>query len=116
MGDITPLVVLFLIFGGGTMLTKMWSDYNKTRIELARLKFDQRASAPVGSSREIVSLREELEATRQELRDLRDTSTQYDISFDTALGRVESRVSHVERRLGVSPTESDVETVTLTGR
>jgi hypothetical protein len=114
----TPAVVVmfFLIFGGGTMVSRMWSDYNKTRLEMARLKFDQKASAPVGSSREIEALKAELEATRQELRNLRDTSMQYDISFDTALGRMENRVAHVERRVGVNASGSEAETVTLTGR
>jgi len=114
----TPAVIVmfFLIFGGGSMVSRMWSDYNKTRLEMARLKFDQRANAPTGNSRDIEALRAELEATRQELRNLRDTSMQYDISFDTALGRMENRVAHVERRVGVTTSEIEVETVTLTGR
>ena len=110
------LVMFFLIFGGGGMVTKMWSDYNKTRIEMARIKFEQRSSPPIGTSREIEALRAELEVTRQELRDLRDTSMQYDLSFDTAIGRVENRVAHVERRIGINPSESQTETITLTGR
>jgi hypothetical protein len=43
--------------------------------------------------------RGEIEALRQELRSLRDTTTQYDISFDTALQRMESRVEGVERQV-----------------
>ena len=42
-------------------------------------------------------VRAELDALRQEMRMLRDTSTQYDLSFDTALQRMEQRVAGVER-------------------
>lgn len=35
---------------------------------------------------------------RKELEDLRDTTTRYDLSFDTALQRIESRVANLERR------------------
>jgi hypothetical protein len=37
-------------------------------------------------------------AVREELRSLRDTTTQYDMSFDTALQRMERRVEGLERR------------------
>jgi hypothetical protein len=116
MENMAPVIIIFLIFGGGGMLTRMWSDYNKTRIEMARIKLEQMSASPRGSNREVEALRAELESTRQELRDLRNTSMQYDISFDTALGRMENRVAHVERRIGVNSSQNDVESVTLTGR
>lgn len=34
-----------------------------------------------------------------ELKQLRDTTSEYDLSFDTALQRIESRVSHIEQRV-----------------
>ena len=37
------------------------------------------------------------EALRQEVRALRDTTMQYDLSFDAALERMESRVESIER-------------------
>lgn len=36
---------------------------------------------------------------KRELAQLRDTTTQYDMSFDTALQRLESRIEQAERRL-----------------
>lgn len=109
------IVMFFLIFGGGSMLTKMWSTFNNTRIEMARIRSEQRVTG-TSNTREVEALRAELESTRKELQALRDTSMQYDISFDTALGRMESRVAHVERRIGVAVTDGEVETITLTGR
>lgn len=45
------------------------------------------------------SLVAELQSMRQELAELRDTSTRYDMSFDAALQRIESRVGHLEGRV-----------------
>jgi hypothetical protein len=51
---------------------------------------------------------EALDAIRKELADLRNTSTQYDVSFDTALQRIESRVLAVEQRTGRIEQEQTV--------
>src|SRR5207248_2929868 len=48
-------------------------------------------------------------ALRQEFTALRDTTTQYDVSFDTALHRIESRLTNVEQR--VNSVEHEVQTV-----
>ena len=45
------------------------------------------------------SLRAEIEAMRQEMRSLRDTTTQYDLSFDTALQNMEKKVEILNRKL-----------------
>jgi hypothetical protein len=50
-----------------------------------------------------------IEALRQEMAALRDTSTQYDVSFDTALNRLDSRMSHLEQR--VRTVEQEVDSV-----
>jgi hypothetical protein len=38
----------------------------------------------------------EIRQLREQLHELRDTTTRYDMSFDSALQRLESRVSHLE--------------------
>ena len=48
----------------------------------------------------------ELQALRQQMAELRDTTTRYDMSFDAALQRVESRVGGVEQRLTAIEQES----------
>ncbi len=42
-------------------------------------------------------IRTEFASIRAEVRDLRDTAMQYDISFDTALQQMERRVNKIER-------------------
>ena len=42
---------------------------------------------------------EELTALKQQIAELRDTTTRYDMSFDSALQRIESRVGHEEGRV-----------------
>lgn len=56
-------------------------------------------------------LRAEIDMLRQEVRSLRDTSTQYDLSFDTALQRMDDRVEKLEKaRIGqqAQPEEQTV--------
>jgi hypothetical protein len=40
-----------------------------------------------------------IEAIRKEVASLRDTTTEYDVSFDTALHRLESRMGNMEQRV-----------------
>jgi hypothetical protein len=42
---------------------------------------------------------EELQSLKQQMAELRDTTTRYDMSFDAALQRIESRVGNVEGRV-----------------
>ena len=43
-----------------------------------------------------------IQGLREEFNALRDTTTQYDMSFDTAMHRLESRIGNVEKRIGAS--------------
>jgi len=51
---------------------------------------------------------EAIESLRKEVADLRGTSTRYDVSFDTALQRMESRIEAVERRTNRMEQEQSV--------
>lgn len=44
------------------------------------------------------AVREELERLRAEFEQFRDTASRYDLSFDTALQRLESRIENLERQ------------------
>ena len=41
----------------------------------------------------------ELRELKEQMNELRDTTTRYDISFDAALQRMESRMTNVEQRI-----------------
>ena len=62
--------------------TRAWIRVNQINAE-AHKQGDYETSAAV-------------EALRKEVASLRDTTTRYDISFDTALQRLESRTTHLE--------------------
>jgi hypothetical protein len=51
------------------------------------------------------SLRASVDQLRAEVRSLRDTTTQYDMSFDTALQRIERRVDSLENHAITSRAE-----------
>jgi 23S rRNA maturation-related 3'-5' exoribonuclease YhaM len=51
-------------------------------------------------------VRAEIESLRQEMKNLRDVTTQYDLSFDTTLQQVERRVSQLESARYTSTPES----------
>jgi hypothetical protein len=64
--------------------------YHRRKLEEIRLK--QRGAIAEDTAAAIAAVRREIEA-------LRDTATQYDVSFDTALHRIESRVGSLEQRM-----------------
>jgi signal transduction histidine kinase len=90
------LIMFFFIFGGGGLIIEMLKNINKTRVEMAQLRAQQQLGNTNGS--EIRELREEVRHLREELKGLQDTTTQYDISFDSALQRMERRVETIEQK------------------
>jgi hypothetical protein len=86
-GEFIGLIAVICIFGI-IPVSGIWTSHRRKMLELQlRLRNE-------GSS----SLQAEVEALRQEVRNLRDTTMQYDLSFDTALQRMEQRVEGIERR------------------
>jgi hypothetical protein len=86
-----PLIVLSF------SLAWMWSRHKQRVLEL---QMQLRSQGDTG-------LRQEVMALREELRALRDTSMQYDLSFDTALQKIDQRMIAVERCVGqVEQTET----------
>ena len=80
----------------------IWTGHQRKMLEM-RLQLQNQGDT---------GLRAEVETLRQEVRSLRDTSMQYDLSFDTALQRMEKRVEGVERRTGAT-TAADTNTINL---
>ena len=80
------LVVVVGIFG--TPVIAVIADHQRKLAEI-RLR---------GQSGD-AALAQELKELKKQVEELRDTTTRYDMSFDTALQRIESRVSNVEQRV-----------------
>ena len=87
------ILAIFMVFG--IPLFAMWTHHRRKMMEMQlRIKEPNE-----------VSSKSEIEALRQEIRMVRDTSTQYDLSFDTALQRMEHRVEGIERRVAAIQSE-----------
>lgn len=90
-GDEAPAIVAIMaLFTFMTVkLARMWMDH---REKMAAIRGgDQANRASVGGQ-------DRIERLENELKSLRETSMGYDMSFDTALQRLESRVNQVESR------------------
>jgi hypothetical protein len=51
------------------------------------------------------SVLSELRELKRQVEELRDTTTRYDISFDSALQRMESRMNHMEQKVSTMENE-----------
>ncbi len=109
MPEPIPSVIITAIVGSlvivGMVLAIPWlaiSTYHKRKLEEIR-------------SRQKIEINEEtraaIEALRGEMAALRDTTTQYDVSFDTALNRLDNRMAHLEQRVVRVEREADSVTV-----
>ena len=57
-----------------------------------------------------------LNALREEVKQLRDTSMSYDLSFDAAMQRMENRVENLERRVTTQSAENALHQTIGAGR
>jgi hypothetical protein len=101
MGIEEAMVAIFgtgLVFG--IPLSLIWTHHRRKMLELQlRLKQENEGN-----------VRGAVDALREEVRQLRDTTLQYDLSFDNALQRLEARVGHIERRTNMNETGQPTET------
>ncbi|MER3473935.1 MAG: hypothetical protein C4335_07855 [Armatimonadota bacterium] len=80
MGDLVALVAVILIFGGP--MFALWTRYQLERERIRQEKSDKA-----------------FEQIRQELAQVRETSTQYALSFEDDLQRIERRLDDLEQRM-----------------
>ena len=97
-----PCVTLFALLPMYGLYT-----YHKRQMEKLRLQRDNLLSQHIAN---------EFAAVREEIKALRDTSMQYDLSFDTALHQMERRVNGLEREAYHIPNVPPAQNVTLGGR
>jgi hypothetical protein len=92
-GEFIGLAAVLCIFG--IPIISIWTSHQRRMLELQLQLRNQGDSG----------LRTEFDALRHEVRSMRDTCTQYDLSFDAALQRMERRVEGIERTAQSSQTE-----------
>ena len=97
MGEMIGLVAVVLIFG--VPIIAIWTQHQRKLLEMKLMLGNKGDNG----------LRAEFEALREEVRSLRDTSMQYDLSFDTALQRMEQRVERMEMRSVTSKADEQVQ-------
>jgi hypothetical protein len=86
-GEFIGLVAVVFIFS--IPLVAIWTEHHR---KVLKMQLELRNQGDMG-------LRGAIDSLREEVRSLRDTTTQYDMSFDSALQRMERRVEGLERRV-----------------
>lgn len=92
--EIVPIILVFSI--------PIIAIITHHRRKMMELQLQQRQPASD------MMLHNEINALRSELNSLKDTTTQYDLSFDTALQRMEQRVEGVERQVRAVQSEQSL--------
>jgi len=105
-------IMCIIVFGGpiagaSICIPMLIWTHHRRKMEELRMK---------GGRMMAEDIRTEFATLRSEIRDLRDTSMQYDLSFDTALQQMERRVSKMERGGYVDTEASTQHNVSLGGR
>ena len=101
------LVIGIPLLGIATTVPLLIWTYHRRKMEELRMK---------GGRIMAEDIRTEFATLRAEIRDLRDTTMQYDLSFDTALQQMERRVEKLERTGRVDSEAPTYNNVSLGGR
>jgi hypothetical protein len=96
-------LILMVIFGGvsGTIGAAGWARAERIR---AQRSTEKHAGTPNDSRVDNNPVLDELQALKQQIAEMHNTSHQFDISFDDALSRLEGRVNRLETKAVVSGT------------
>jgi hypothetical protein len=86
MEALIPIIAILGIFG--IPLSAIWTSHRRQVLEM-QLRLQNQGDANVRAA---------IDDLRQEVKALRDTTMQYDLSFDSALQRMERRVEALENR------------------
>ena len=98
MGPETPVAIFLALMAAGVTLGGMilgipfYAIWTYHRRKMEELRIQQRTAVDQKTMEAIQEL-------RREFAELRDTTSSYDVSFDTALLRIENRVSGMDQRL-----------------
>jgi hypothetical protein len=100
MDDMTGAVVITAILAGSTLITCIVIIGTRAWQRVVSIQ----SQAQHGNEHLVI----EVQGLRKEVAQLRDTTTRYDLAFDTALQRMESRVENLEgKSLAQQQTENE---------
>ena len=102
--DITAMFAMACVFG--IPISAIWTSHRRQMLEM-QLKLKNQGGVEVQGA---------INALREEVRQLRDTSMSYDLSFDAAMQRMENRVENIERRVNTQSAENTVNQNIMAGR
>jgi hypothetical protein len=86
--------MIWILIPLSAIVLPIWTHHQRKMMEM-KLKMKETGDG---------NLLQELQSLRAQLIDLRDTTTRYDMSFDAALQRLESRMAHMETKQ-IQPAE-----------
>ena len=104
MEELIPIVAI--VFGCGIPISAIWTTHKRKVLEM-QMSIKQQGGVEVQGA---------INALREEVRQLRDTSMSYDISFDSAMQRMENRVENLERRVITQNAENAANQNVIVGR
>src|SRR5437879_2435429 len=94
LGELTGLVAVTMIFG--IPIVAVLTAHHRKLVEMKLQRGHNASDSVIGEIRQL----------REQMSELRDTTTKYDVSFDSALQRIESRVGGLEQRVTSIESES----------
>lgn len=92
-GEIIGLAGVIMVFS--IPISAIWMHHQR---EMAKIK-SARGDGDKGDVKGSAEVVRELQAMRQEMALLRDTTTKFDMSFDAALSRLEQRMDKAEENI-----------------
>ncbi len=108
MGDLTFLLIIVFVFGGGYL--KRILSIQERRLEI---EASLRERGMAGTSQEVADLKQQVSMLRAELAQLRDTSTQYDMSLQNTLEETQHRLAFMEAKSRGVPADQPVQPIGL---
>lgn len=102
------LLITLGSFGGVALI--IWTSLQG---KVARIKAEAEARRGTATPMLDGSVTAELKALRQQIAEMQNTGHQFDISFDAALNRLESRVSRIETKSAATTGSASEELPTL---
>ena len=103
--DLTGLLATLGSFSGIALI--IWTSM---MAKIARIKAEAQVRQMAASPLPEAGVAAELKALRQQIAEMQSTGHQFDISFDEALNRLESRVSRIETKSAAATSTASIET------